>query len=453
MIKIENDTICALSTAAGTGAIAIIRLCGKDSIKFSNTVIKCSPNLLSLDSKRLTRAKIYDDDSVLLDDILVVVFRAPNSYTGEDMVEIYCHGSDYIVGRILKIFLSKFRIAKKGEFTKRAFLNNKIDLTKAEAIGDLINSKNRYSHHSVIGQYTGKLFAEVKNILEKMTHIRVQFELEIDFLEQDLEKINLKKMRDSIEKIKKSLVELNETSEDGMILREGLLVVLVGEPNVGKSSIFNAFLQKERAIVTPYAGTTRDFLEEAISIEGFLIRLVDTAGIRDAQNYIEKLGIEKTIQQIKRAHIILNITDLENIEKVKRAENFFSAKGKILNILNKSDLMNKADIYKFKKKGYTICSTKKKDGLKSIRKELLFFLKKRKVNLDRGILTNSRHKSCVKNSIKFINKAINSIDKNLGIEFTAFDLAQASVKLEEIVGTVSTDDILNNIFNNFCIGK
>ena len=453
MKPIEQETICALSTPSGVGAIAAIRVSGTNSIVFCEKVVKTTPPLSKVPPRKLVLGKIYTQDQNLLDEVMVAKFHQPNSYTGENMVEIFCHGGSFITSQIMEIFLAEFRLAQRGEFTKRAFLNGKIDLTKAEAIVDLIDSKNRHSHSSAARQYLGKLFGRVQKLLQQMTDIRVELELEIDFLEQNLEEIDIPNLKKRLTHLQKKLLLLARSAEDGMVIHDGLIVALVGAPNVGKSTIFNAFLQKERAIVTPYPGTTRDYLQETLVLDGFLVKLVDTAGLRTTKSVVEKIGIDKTLDQIKEAHIVFCISDIDTIQSGKKKFSLLAKNQQVVEILNKSDLLDDKTISTYRRKGYTICSAKTKDGLENLREIIVSFCKKSISEIDSGILTNTRQKALVKKSCDFVQKAISSLDKKMGYEFTAFDLAQASDALEQIVGKVENQAMLDRIFNNFCIGK
>ena len=451
-MKYKGDTISAISTPIGIGGISVLRISGENSISIVEEIFQAPKKLSEINSHQVTFGRIFDNDQ-LIDEVLVTVFRTPHSYTGEDVVEISCHGSTFVTNQILEMLLRKTRLADPGEFTQRAFLNDCIGLTQAEAVGDILNAKTKFSHLAAMQQFEGSLRIRIEKILQKVTEYRILLELEIDFTEQGLEQLDKEKLSEQLTELLQDLEELAQTGTEGLILKEGLKVSLVGAPNVGKSSIFNAFLQTERAIVTPHPGTTRDYLEEAISLQGYLIRFFDTAGIRETSDDIEKIGIERSYEIIRDSHkILFIIDDKENEDEyVKLLE--FASENRIIKVLNKADLFSKEELENFRKKGYLICSTTDTSGLQELKEKLIADIQISQEELHSGILTNTRQISAVKRAVESTQKAIESLQNDLGYEFTAFDLKEASTALEEIIGKVTTDDILNQIFENFCIGK
>lgn len=451
-MKYKGDTISAISTPIGIGGISVLRISGENSISIVEEIFQAPKKLSEINSHQVTFGRIFDNDQ-LIDEVLVTVFRTPHSYTGEDVVEISCHGSTFVTNQILEMLLHKTRLADPGEFTQRAFLNDRIGLTQAEAVGDILNAKTKISHLAAMQQFEGSLRIRIEKILQKVTEYRTLLELEIDFTEQGLEQLDKEKLSEQLTELLQDLEELAQTGTEGLILKEGLKVSLVGAPNVGKSSIFNAFLQTERAIVTPHPGTTRDYLEEAISLQGYLIRFFDTAGIRETSDDIEKIGIERSYEIIRDSHkILFIIDDKENEDEyVKLLE--FASENRIIKVLNKADLFSKEELENFRKKGYLICSTTDTSGLQELKEKLIADIQISQEELHSGILTNTRQISAVKRAVESTQKAIESLQNDLGYEFTAFDLKEASTALEEIIGKVTTDDILNQIFENFCIGK
>ena len=446
------DTICALATPLGKGAISVIRVSGDRAIEVCDIFFRGTKPLKEVKSKSAIIGKIYDKEE-LIDEVVVVVFKAPHTYTGEDMVEISLHCSHYIIEKVMSLLLSQLRLALAGEFTKRAFLNNKIDLIKAEAINDLINSKTKISHEIAIKQMQGTLSLKINDFMKEIIDIRSLLELEIDFLEQGLQELDKNKIIADINALKEKMQNLLKISENGIILKDGLKISLVGMPNVGKSSIFNMFLNTQRAIVTSKAGTTRDYLEEAISLDGFLVRFFDTAGIRKTNDKIEKIGIARSFEVIKNSDYILYISDKEGQDEEYNHLLDFLNEEKIIKVLNKADKYDEKQIRKFKEKGFIICSTKLSDGLNDLKKAIYDKIKINN-NYDMGdLLSNARQIALVKNSALSLEKAISSLENDFGYEFTAFDLKEASSFLEEMLGKISSDDILNNIFDNFCIGK
>jgi len=450
-MEYKGDTIAAISTPIGIGGIAVIRISGENSIKLITEIFKGNKPLNKSKTHSVHFGKIVDKNRII-DEVLVTVFKTPNSYTGEDVVEVSCHGSTFIANQILELILQKTRLAEPGEFTQRAFFNNRLDLTQAEAVGDLINAKTKKSLHAAIQQLEGSLYHQIENLLEKITDYRTSLELEIDFLEQDIPDINISKLKSNLTSLKQELENLAKTGNEGLILRDGLKISLVGAPNVGKSSIFNAFLETERAIVTPTPGTTRDYLEEAISLNGYLIRIFDTAGIHDTSDSVEKAGIKRSYEVIKNSHKILFIIDgNENNEEYEILKKMVGS-DKIIKVLNKVDIFSERELEKFRK-DYIFCSAIQENGLKKIKEYLIKDIEISEEELHSGILSNTRQIAAVKRAIKSIQSASSSIENKLGFEFTAFDLKEASSALEEIIGKITTNDILNHIFENFCIGK
>ena len=450
-MEYKGDTIAAISTPIGIGGIAVIRISGENSIELVSDVFRSKKQLNKVKTHSAHFGKIVDNNKII-DEVLVTVFKTPNSYTGEDVVEISCHGSTFIANQILELILQKARLAEPGEFTQRAFFNNRLDLTQAEAVGDLINAKTKKSLNAAIQQLEGSLYDHIENLLKKLTDYRTLLELEIDFLEQDIPDVDIPKLENNLSSLKQDLERLAETGNEGLILRDGLKISLVGAPNVGKSSIFNAFLETERAIVTPTPGTTRDYLEEAISLNGYLIRIFDTAGIHDTSDSVEKVGIKRSYEVIKNSNKILFIIDgNENFEEYEILKNMVGP-DKIIKVLNKVDLFSEIELNKFKK-DYVFCSAIQENGLEKIKEYLIKDIEISEEELHSGILSNTRQIAAVKRAIKSIQSALNSIENKLGFEFTAFDLKEASSALEEVIGKITTDDILNQIFENFCIGK
>lgn len=451
-MEYQDDTISAISTPAGVGGISVIRVSGNKAIEVVDNIFHSKKTLKDFPSHKAAFGRITDDEQ-LIDEVVVTVFKAPHSYTGEDVVEISCHGSTFITNRILEILLRKTRLADPGEFTQRAFLNDRIGLTQAEAVGDLINAKTKISHLAALQQYEGSLRQRIEKLLNRITEYRTFLELEIDFPEQGLKELDKKNLIKKLKILLQELEQLAKSGNEGMILKDGLKVSLVGAPNVGKSSIFNAFLKTERAIVTPHPGTTRDYLEEAISLKGYLIRFFDTAGIRDTSDDIEKIGVQRSYEIIKESHKVLFIVDgKENLKEFKKLERLVKQK-RIIKVLNKVDLLNKKEIKFFKENDYIPCSTIQKNGLQKLKKVLLHDIEISEDDLHSGILTNTRQIAAVKRAAESIKKALSSLRSDMGLEFTAFDLKEASTALEEITGKITTDDILNQIFENFCIGK
>jgi len=451
-VNFNQDTIAAQSTAVGKGAIHIIRLSGADAIRICDKIFKANKTLAETPSRYATFGKIYAGEQ-LIDEVLVTIFRAPYSYTGEDVVEISCHGNQYIAAQILENILQFARLAEPGEFTQRAFLNNKLDLTQAEAVGDLLSASTRFSHKIAIDQMEGRLKQKISNILDIITEIRIALELEIDFPEDYQESISMEDIDSKISRLRKDLEILVKSGRDGMILRNGYRVSLVGRPNVGKSSIFNSLLDSERAIVTPVPGTTRDYLEEAIALSGFLIVFYDTAGLRDSEDPLEKLGMARSMDIIDKSDLVIYVTDseLQDYEINKLEETVKDIK--LLKVLNKTDIIAPNLISEYLQQGYIPCSTVVSDGLNELKAALLQEINIKPEEFEVPPLTNTRQLAAARKALIELLQFQETLKAEGSVEFLAFDLLQVSQALEEITGIITTDDILEKIFSSYCIGK
>ncbi len=445
-IEFSTDTISAISTPAGSGGISIIRISGNEAFDIASKVFVSKKSLHSQEANSVQFGKIIDEDKII-DEVLITKFCSPHSYTGEDVVEVSCHGNPFIANKILSLFLRKSRLARAGEFTQRAFINQKMDLTKVEAVSDILQAKTERSHELAIASFEGKLYRRIVKILKEITHLRILLELEIDFMEQGLSEFDSDLFLKKLQKIINNVQNLIATGEDGMIIREGYIISLIGKPNVGKSSIFNSLLETQRAIVSDIPGTTRDYLEESYSLNGFLIQLNDTAGMRKPENEIEKIGIERSSYLLKKSHLVLYIFDsvLEEFQA--------DSEVKFLKVLNKSDKFSATTLEKAREDGFVICSTITQNGTKELQEAIIQQLNFPSQEINSGILVNTRQISAASKCLDNLFKAETSFNDDLGFEFTAFDLSLASDFLEEIIGKISSEDILHEIFSNFCIGK
>lgn len=446
----QTETIVAISTPPGIGGISIIRLSGEESIQVLSKSFRGKVSPKKFKNHSIYYGKIFNKDQ-LIDEVLVSVFIAPHSYTGEDVIEVSCHGGNFVTQQILQIMLRNgARMALPGEFTKRAFLNGKMDLTEAEAVIDLIQAKTKHSQEAAIYQLEGKLYSSIKSMLDRITELRCVIELDIDFSDQGLEYKNTKEFIRELKDIKRKISLLVNTGDEGIILNEGYKVVIAGDPNAGKSSLFNKIVENERAIVTEIPGTTRDYIEEDIALEGYLVKLFDTAGMRKGKDRIEKVGIEKSVDIIKQADLILWVHDITiNLEKVL---NFRK-------VLNKDviEVFNKIDLVKEKKKSddpnIAFVSALSGKGVSDLKKKIINRIDLGKYDISHGLISNTRQLAAAKKSFKAIKQAIKTTQKNIGLEFIAFDLREASEALEEIIGKVTSEDIINSIFDRFCVGK
>lgn len=453
-MSIQNieDTIIALATPPGVGAISVIRLSGPHSIKAADSVFTGKIRLIDAHTHTIHYGNIIDDAEIV-DDVLVSVFKAPNSYTGEDCIEISSHGSPIISQKLISVILncSDVRLAEPGEFTKRAFLNGKMDLTQAEAVADLINSRTSISLRGFRNQLDGLLSLKVSFLRKGLIDISSFIELELDFAEEDIEFVQRTHLVEKIDKILSEIENLLSSYSFGKIIRDGINIAIVGEPNVGKSSLLNYLLKESRAIVSEIPGTTRDTIREEVSIDGFLFRLYDTAGLRASDDLIEKEGIERSREAVRKSDLVLFVGDVNVgfssiIEKDLANLNSSVA---VVKVLNKIDLRNE-DLYSEDFRISAISGTGIIELLKGIKK---LVLQNSSYTEKSAIVLNIRHYDCLKKAKENLLNAKNTATSNLSGEFLASDLRATETALAEILGEVTTEEILNNIFSKFCIGK
>ncbi|MDD4308758.1 MAG: tRNA uridine-5-carboxymethylaminomethyl(34) synthesis GTPase MnmE [Candidatus Cloacimonetes bacterium] len=444
------DPICALITPAGHSAIAVIRISGNGVIDLVAQHFSNAKKLLKSPSHRLLHGVFGDSPQHQIDEVLVSLFRNPNSYTGEDCIEISCHGNPNIAKRILQSLLKHSRMAKPGEFTLRAYLNGKLDLSQAEAVNDLINASVSKAENAALMQLRGILSKHLQEILQRITEARLRCELAIDFADQDLPSIDLADLRLRILNLFTDAKDLANKGEQGRKIREGIKICLAGAPNTGKSSLFNAFLQQNRAIVTPHPGTTRDYLEESISLAGFPVVIVDTAGLRDSEDEIENQGIAKSYELMQEADIVLYLIDSTNPVLPASANFPMEYLDRSIIVYSKADLLPE-DYVRHAEGIY--CSVLQPSGLVALSKAILTRLNLSDTLLENPLVTNVRHLAALAGCIESLQNALLSLDNGSGFEFVAFELASASGFLEEILGVITPDHLLENIFSNFCIGK
>ena len=415
---------------------------------------------MSQKSHSIHLGEIRDGESII-DEVLVSVFKNPNSYTGENVVEISCHGSPYIQQQIIKILIERGAItAKSGEFTLRAFMNGKMDLSQAEAVADLISSENEASHQLAMQQMRGGFSNEIKNLRQELLNFASLIELELDFAEEDVDFADRKELENLILKIQTVLKQLLDSFAMGNVIKKGVPVAIVGPPNVGKSTLLNCLLNEDKAIISDIAGTTRDSIEDEITLDGVCFRFIDTAGIRDTQDTIEKIGIKKTFDKIELAAFVLNLVDskdyLKNKSSVQKDLQKFKKQypeKKLLVVFNKEDQIQNKSFPEFIE-GFPILSISAK--MNSNIDQLIFLLTQHfKLNptLNQSIITNSRHYGALHAAQKEVLAIQNGLRKGLSGDLLAIDLRQALYHLGEISGEVTNDELLGNIFANFCIGK
>jgi tRNA modification GTPase len=460
-----DDTIAAISTPLGEGGIGIVRLSGKDSIELVERLFASYRNksLKDLGSFRVTYGHIKDPSSGKeVDEVLATIMRSPHSYTREDVVEINCHGGMVTLRRILELTLKEgARLAEPGEFTKRAFLNGRIDLSQAEAVLDLIRSKTDESRKIAIEQLQGGLSEKITALRDRLKEICAHLEAYIDFPEDDIETASREYLPQLIQEVETELQKLLKTYDEARFFREGLSTVIIGRPNVGKSSLLNALLRKDRAIVTELPGTTRDVIEEYLNINGLPLRIMDTAGIRNVQDRAEKEGVKRSLQSIENADLVIAIfdgseslrdEDFEVIEKIRD-------KNAVI-VVNKSDLPAAFDETALTSHlpSCNSCilniSAIRGDGLDELKNRIFnSSLKDLREGSDRVLVTNLRHKNAIENALLSLRIALSGLIESKPLEIVALELRDSLGRLGEIVGTVTTEDILDSIFQNFCIGK
>lgn len=458
-MHLGEDTIVALATPAGSGAIAIIRLSGSDAITMASKMFdSVSSKILKQQQTHTVHLGNIIDGKRVIDEVLVTIFKNPNSYTGEDVVEISCHGSAYIQQEIIQLALRKgCRMASPGEFTLQAFLNGKMDLSQAEAVADLIASDSKASHQLAMQQMRGGFSSEIKILREELLNFASLIELELDFAEEDVEFANREDFQKLISKITQILKRLIDSFATGNVLKNGIPVVIVGRTNSGKSTLLNALLNEERAIVSDIPGTTRDTIEDDITIGGLRFRFIDTAGLRETTNEIEKIGVKRALEKLEQSSIYIYLFDINEMsaKEVKEDLQNLSTTSKQIIVANKTDLVSDETVVKFNKSDIELLfiSAKKQENLELLTDTLLAKAGIDSLDSNQLIVTNSRHYDALLKALDEIYNVQKGIDNNLSGDLLAIDLRQALYHLGEITGQVSNDELLGNIFANFCIGK
>lgn len=463
-----TDTIVALATPSGAGAVAIIRMSGKDAITIASEVFQ------SVSGKDISKQKTHTihlgtivDGTKIYDQVLVSIFKNPNSYTGEDVIEISCHGSTFIQQQIIQLLLRKgCRMAQAGEFTLRSFLNGKMDLSQAEAVADLISSDNEASHQIAMQQMRGGFSSEIAKLREELLNFASLIELELDFAEEDVEFADRTQFHDLLNRIEFVLKRLIDSFAVGNVIKNGIPVAIVGEPNVGKSTLLNALLNEERAIVSEIAGTTRDTIEDELVIGGIGFRFIDTAGIRETIDVVESIGIKKTFEKIEQAQVVLFLFDglkfqhssSEFIIEIEKVKNQFPLKPLVV-VINKLDLLSESEIETIRQKLETLdvkletISAKNKTGIEDLKNQLLSFVNTGALRNNETIITNTRHYDSLLKALEEIQKVKFGLNSGIPSDLMAIDIRQALFYFGEITGEVTNDELLGNIFANFCIGK
>lgn len=458
---LNEETICALSTAPGIGAIALVRMTGPDSLRIAQAVF--SKNFSTVASSTAIHGWIMEGDQ-RIDDVLLTVFRGPNSFTGEDTVEIACHGSIFIQSEILRLLTNAgARLARGGEFTMRAFMNGKMDLSQAEAIGDLIASESAAAHRQAVHQMRGGFSKDINGLRDRLIHFAALVELELDFAEEDVEFANREQFRSLLEEILGVVERLKASFKLGNVLKSGVPVAILGAPNAGKSTLLNALLNEERAIVSDIAGTTRDTIEEHITIDGVRFNFIDTAGIRDTRDTIESIGIGRAIEKARGASVILLIFDATSTHY----DAFLNFKEYLLREAGNDKhvivLANKTDDTHFDEGVFNKhfageeqllkISAKHGTHIEQLKQSLRNAIDLGKVHSGETIVTNARHHAALTKASEALTDVLQGMDSGLTGDFLAIDIRRTLHHLGEITGNVSPDDLLNHIFSSFCIGK
>ena len=460
----QQDTIIALATPSGAGAIGLLRISGSLAISITESLFKSihNKNLKTQPTHSIHLGHIFDGDT-LLDEVLVSLFKNPKSYTGEDVVEISCHGSHYIQTKILQLFVRHgCRTADPGEFTLRAFVNGKMDLSQAEAVADLIASDSAAAHQIAIQQMRGGFSSEIKALRAELLDFASLIELELDFSEEDVAFADQTQFKILLERIVKVLKYLMDSFSTGNAIKNGVPISIVGAPNVGKSTLLNALLNEDKAIVSAIAGTTRDAIEDELIIEGIKFRFIDTAGIRQTDDTVESIGIEKTYTKMAQSQVILHLLDASAltessstaISKAIQVSIEMYPDIKSMVVLNKMDLVNSADVSALLSKLKPLqLSAKTGAGVETLKSELLSLVQTGKLHNNDTIITNARHYDALGKALQSIQTVQAGLESNLSGDLLAIDLREALYHFGRITGEISTDDLLGNIFANFCIGK
>ena len=456
-----DDTIAAIATAPGEGGIGIIRISGEKSLQVAQSIFKSKSGKMIKDynARTLIYGTVVDNEKVI-DEVLVAYMKGPNSYTAEDVIEINCHGGFISVKKILELILSKgVRLAEAGEFTKRAFLNGRIDLSQAEAIIDVIKSKTDMAHEVAQSQLEGSLAKKIKDLRMNVTEVLAHLEVSIDFAEEDVEEITYQTLEEKALELRNEIKKLYDTAESGKILRDGLKTVIVGKPNVGKSSLLNSILGENRAIVTDIAGTTRDVIEEFVNIKGIPLKIVDTAGIRETEDVVEKIGVEKSRESFSTADLVIMVLDASRKLSEEDMEILESLKNKkTIVLLNKMDLEPQIELEKIEEfvnsEDIIKISALKHQGIEELQDKIEAMVYHGSVkNSSNLMITNSRHKDALFKAYESINDAISGIEQRMPYDFIEVDFKNIWDYLGYINGDTVREDLLDTIFANFCIGK
>jgi tRNA modification GTPase len=456
MLPGRDDTIAAIATPPGDGAIAVVRLSGPDALAITDHVFRGSTPLATAAGYTVHPGHLLHPSGTILDRVLVTVFRSPHSYTGEDSTEISCHGGRYLTGRILESVLGAgARAAHPGEFTRRAFMNRKLDLTQAEAVADLIAARSERSHRISVEQLQGRLGERIRGLRSALIELCSLMELELDFTEEGIQLIANEEIRKRIKNVADEISNMVISYESGKVIHEGISVAIIGQPNVGKSSIFNALLEHDRAIVTHIAGTTRDTLEEAIVLGGVYFRLTDTAGLRLSSDLVEQLGVDRSLKSVTGADLVLLVYDNESEHPSLLPElEELDRRHRLVVVRNKVDLLpslpadkpgkNPPEVHVSAKSGY---------GIETLKSMLASMVGPEHAGDSSQIITRERHRAALVKALESLDASDAALNCGTSGEFVALDLRAAADSLGEITGEITSEEILNSLFASFCVGK
>ncbi len=459
---LEQDTIYALATPSGSGAIGVIRISGPEAITICRGIFT-GKDLEKQKGQSLLFGSIQDGDETI-DEVLLSLFKAPHSYTGEHLVEISCHGSPYVLQKLMQLLMQKgARLANPGEFTMRAFRNGKMDLAQAEAVADLIASESKASHQLALNQMRGGFSKQIQALREELIHFAAMIELELDFVEEDVEFANRDDLKQLVDGLVKMISELIASFADGKVIKNGIPVAIVGKPNVGKSTLLNSLLNEDKAIVSDIAGTTRDSIEDEVKIGGISFRFIDTAGLRETDDVVENIGIQRALQMVEKALIVLYLVDAQSAQKSDVAELIKDIEARIADqdkqlivLANKMDMVEEKDIAPLFPKHIKpiYISALNQNGLSQLNSQLEGIAAEKLSSANQVIVSNARHHQALQQALEALQRVQDGLSNDITGDFLAMDIRQSLHYLGEITGSIEIDrDILGHIFSSFCIGK
>jgi tRNA modification GTPase len=450
-----SDTIVALATAQGISAIAVIRLSGRDALTITDKIFK-GKRLENQPTHTVHFGNLVDGERII-DEVLVSIFREPNSFTKENAVEISCHGSPVIIKEIVKVLLKNgARLADPGEFTKRAFLNGRFDLAQAEAVADLINAETDNARQAALNQMRGGFSKEINHLREELIHFASLIELELDFGEEDVEFAKRDDLRQLIVKIQSYLSSLIQSFDQGNVIKNGIPIVIAGKPNAGKSTLLNTLLNEEKAIVSEIPGTTRDVIEDEMVLGGINFRFIDTAGLRETQDVIEAIGVERTRERMKKASLIIYLFDLSQttLHEIAQEDEHLQHLGiPYLKVGNKLDAADPGLVKQLESQNFIFISASKKTNILLLKERILSYFNVKPVKTGDVMVTNLRHYQNLLQTHQSLERVLEGLSTGITGDFLAMDIRQSLHYLGEITGVITTDDLLDNIFSKFCIGK